>query len=137
MFKKVLVAIDGSECAERAFEKALEMTPSEVMLTIIHVLQLPPMIGSKKTTEIEPFFRREARLFLVEHSNRAAAKGVKADTILIKGNPAEAILNAATSVTTDLIIIGSRGRGGIKELMLGSVSSAVVQHAKVPVLVVK
>ena len=57
--------------------------------------------------------------------------------MLIKGNPAEAILNAATSVTTDLIIIGSRGRGGIKELMLGSVSSAVVQHAKVPVLVVK
>ena len=56
MFKKVLVALDGSECAERAFEKALEMTPSEGMLTIIHVLQLPPMIGSKKDDRARTLF---------------------------------------------------------------------------------
>ncbi|WP_415281103.1 universal stress protein [Candidatus Nitrososphaera sp. FF02] len=137
MFKKVLVAIDGSECAERAFEKALEMTAPDGTLSVIHVLHLPLSVSSKKPVDFETFFKRGARSFLVEHQKKAATRGLKADTILIKGNPAEAILNAATSTGADLIIIGSRGQGGIKGLMLGSVSSAVVQHAKIPVLVVR
>ncbi len=140
MFEKVLVAIDGSKCAEKAFEKALaEAKKSGGTLTIVHVLQLPPTVGfgKKLTAEVETFFRRDAKLFLAEHAEKADMEGVKVDTILASGYPAKAILHAAETTGADVIIVGSRGLGGMKGLMLGSVSSAVVQHAKVPVLVVR
>jgi nucleotide-binding universal stress UspA family protein len=140
MFRKILVAIDGSKCARKAFEKALEMAKAtDGALTIMHVLQLPPTAALGKTlaAEAEGFFRRDAKLFLAEHAEEAAMKGVKVDTILSKGNPARAILHAAESSDADVIVIGSRGLGGVKGLMLGSVSHAVVQHASVPVLVVR
>lgn len=140
MFRKVLIAIDGSKCARKAFEKALEMArASGGTLTIIHVMQVPHAagIGKTLTAEVESFFRKDAKLFLAEHAEEAEMKGVKADTILVKGHPAKAILYAAKSMGADVIIVGSRGLGGMKGLLLGSVSHAVVQHASAPVLVVR
>jgi nucleotide-binding universal stress UspA family protein len=140
MFKNILVAIDGSKCARKAFERAVRMAEaSGGSLTIIHVLQLPSTagFGKKLTAEIEGFFRKDAKLFLAEHAQEAGMKGVRADTVLARGNPAQAILHAAESAGADVIIIGSRGLGGMKGLLLGSVSHAVVQHASVPVLVVR
>lgn len=140
MFKKILVAMDGSNCARKAFEKALDMArASGGTLTIMHVLQLPPtaLFEKELTAKVEAFFRRDAKLFLAEHAEEAAMKGISVDTILAKGNPAQAILRAAESAGFDVIIIGSRGLGGVKGLLLGSVSHAVVQHASVPVLVVR
>lgn len=140
MFQKILVAMDGSKCARKAFEKALEMAKtSDGTLTIVHVLQLPPTMGhgKKLAADVETFFRRDAKLFLAEHAEEAVMKGVKVDMVLSKGNPAQGILHAAESADADVIVIGSRGLGGVKGLMLGSVSHAVVQHASVPVLVVR
>lgn len=56
---------------------------------------------------------------------------------LIQGAAAEVLLDFAKENDSDIIIIGSRGLGGIREFVLGSVSHNVVQHAQVPVLVVK
>ena len=57
--------------------------------------------------------------------------------MLAKGHPAKIILYTAKAEKVDLVVVGSRGLGGMKGVLLGSVSSAVVQNAKVPVLVSK
>ena len=140
MYRKVLVAIDGSKCAERAFERALEIVKAgNGTLTIVHVLELPPTVGFGKrlSAEVETFISKDAKLYLAEHVEKAAIKGVKANTILVKGHPGKAILDAAKSNEVDIIVMGRRGLGGMKGLMLGSVSHTVVQHSKVPVLVVR
>ena len=56
---------------------------------------------------------------------------------MLKGNPAEEIVNFAEDQNVYMIIVGSLGKSGIKRFMLGSVSEKVVRHAKVPVLVVR
>lgn len=65
------------------------------------------------------------------------AEGLNATVELLQGSPAEIILNYAKEQGADVIVIGSRGLGGIREFVLGSVSHNVVQSARIPVLVVK
>jgi nucleotide-binding universal stress UspA family protein len=72
-----------------------------------------------------------------EVKKRLAEQGVDAKVELIQGSPAEVILDYANENGFDVIVIGSRGLGGIREFVLGSVSHNVVQHARIPVLVVK
>ncbi|HEY3207163.1 MAG TPA: universal stress protein [Gaiellaceae bacterium] len=65
------------------------------------------------------------------------AAGVDVETEILEGNPADSIAKLARSRAVDLIIVGSRGRGGIAGGLLGSVSEGVVHRADRPVLVVK
>jgi nucleotide-binding universal stress UspA family protein len=69
------------------------------------------------------------------------AKGMgleeKATSMLLIGNPGDAILREAAKGGFDLIVIGDRGNSGLKEFVLGSVSRQVVNQSKIPVLVVK
>lgn len=140
MYSKVLVATDGSECAKKALDSAVNLAKiANGSLTIMHVLQLPHTAGFGKTltAEILLHYRRDAKEFLEEQQHEAEAQGVKADTLLVKGSPAKAILYAAKAMRVDLIVIGSRGLGGVKGLLLGSVSNAVIHSSKIPVLVTK
>ncbi len=59
------------------------------------------------------------------------------ERIIKKGHPSKVILDLSESIGVDLVIVGSRGLGGVKEFMLGSVSHSVARHASVPVLIVK
>lgn len=72
-----------------------------------------------------------------EVKSRLEAEGLNATVELLQGSPAEVILAYAKEHTVDVIVIGSRGLGGIREFVLGSVSHNVVQSARIPVLVVK
>jgi nucleotide-binding universal stress UspA family protein len=140
LYSKVLVATDGSECAKRAVESAIKLVKaSNGSLTITHVLQVPSTVGFGKTLteDILMLYRSDAKAFLAEQQHEAELHGVKAETLLLKGNPAKAILDAAKAMNADLIVVGSRGLGGVKGLLLGSVSNAIVHGSEVPVLVTK
>ena len=67
----------------------------------------------------------------------ARRRGVEATFLVWEGAPGEAILNAARAEDVDLIVVGTRGRGPVGRLLLGSVSDHVVRHADCPVLVVR
>ena len=67
---------------------------------------------------------------------KAKFAGLEAESVILKGNPAEKILDFADEHDIDLIVVGSLGKSGIERFALGSVSEKVVRHAKVPVLVV-
>ena len=68
---------------------------------------------------------------------KAKFAGLEAESVILKGSPAEKILDFADEHDIDLIVVGSLGKSGIERFALGSVSEKVVRHAKVPVLVVR
>jgi nucleotide-binding universal stress UspA family protein len=138
---RILVAVDGSACADNAFEAAAELAKrfgSKLYATcVVHV---PPMPGVDKETlrVIERQLQTEARLMLSKYQTLAKSKhGIEIETLLLQGYPSRLIVDAAKSEKVDLIVIGSRGLSGIKGLLLGSVSHDVVRTAKQPVLVVR
>lgn len=140
MVSKILVAVDGSECARRAFDSALKLGKDlGAKVIVLTVVQPPSMITMQKDLQgtIEMLLEKEAKIMLANYGVIAEKRGVDIETILAIGYPSRVILNTAKSKEADLIVIGSRGLGGLKELFLGSVSHAVVQNADIPVLVVK
>ena len=141
MYSNVLVATDGSEHATRALKEAINLVKaSDGNITLLHVLQLPfttTAIGKKLTADLLLAYRTNSRALLEKQEHEAELQGIKVKTRLERGNPAHMILGTARAIDADLIVIGSRGLGGIKSLLLGSVSNAVVHGSKVSVLVTK
>jgi nucleotide-binding universal stress UspA family protein len=80
---------------------------------------------------------REAKKFLADARKRAAQKGILFKSKIIWGSPVCEIQEMTKAKKFDLIVIGARGMGSIKELFLGSVSNAIVHKSKIPVMVVK
>lgn len=140
MFSKILVGVDGSDCARRAFASATDMAKvTGAKLLVLCVVQPPMAMGQRKETAAKfvGILEREAKLILADYAQEADRKGVKAETMLARGHPARIILYTASAEKADLVVVGSRGLGGVKGLLLGSVSSAVVHNSKTPVLVAK
>ena len=151
MLKTILVPIDGSDSANRALNVALDMAlkfNSKVVImnvikeTIFPKIRARDVLYSAPTKGYVEYSNkiREVRKILLQESLEDAQAYVKhkleIDTILLEGNPAEMILAEADAIKANLIVIGSRGLGGVRGLLLGSVSQAVVKGAKVPVTVV-
>lgn len=154
---KILVPIDGSPEATKALDFAISLAKAyEATLAIIHVIQLPaawplytawriPTPASYDTVRDEQQTYRKAieiietngKSILAVAEEKAKAAGLKTEKILETGHAADRIVTAASEREYDLIVIGNRGNSGIKEALLGSVSSHVSQHAKCSVLIVR
>ncbi|MDQ0091481.1 nucleotide-binding universal stress UspA family protein [Paenibacillus anaericanus] len=143
LFTNILAAYDGSKAGTKALDKAIELvklTPG-AKLTVVHVYDFPRFYiadgFAPVPTSINQDFYELAERTAEDARIRLEEVGVSADVELAQGAPAEVILDYAKKHDNDLIIIGSRGLGGIREFVLGSVSHNVVQHARIPVLVIK
>jgi nucleotide-binding universal stress UspA family protein len=140
MFKKIVVAVDGSENAERALEMAADMALAYGgSLTVVNAYEpVPDWLGNApmQARIAEQISRSE---HLLEHAaRRLADRGVaEIELNALEGPPATAIVNAAASRSADLIIVGSRGLTPMRGLLLGSVSERVLGLASCPVLVVR
>ena len=141
MFKNILVPIDGSDNSYRALDAALLL--SEKLgsnITVIHVMEEVPIthIGSEKIlNELLEAYKKENQDILLKSTEIANQKGLTIKTFLLQGNPASAILDYNKKEKFDLIIMGSRGLGKFKELILGSVSSKIVHHSTCAVLLIR
>jgi nucleotide-binding universal stress UspA family protein len=144
--KRIIVPLDGSDFSFRAAQYAINLarlTGGEI-LCIHAIADLPyieymaPASGLTVPRYIQEVKKRTDEWFS-EVKSRAAKEGVKitAETIFSPPSVAESIINYASEHKGDLIVIGTRGRSGLKRLVLGSVASAVVAHASCPVLVVR
>lgn len=143
LFKKIVTAYDGSKAATKALNKAIEMvklTP-DASLEVIHVFDFPRFYVADGYAPIPASMNQDfyelAEKTVEEAKARLQEAGISAKVEMVQGAAAESILDYAKNNGNDLIIIGSRGLGGIREFVLGSVSHNVVQHAQIPVLVVK
>ena len=143
---KMLVCTDGSEQSQKALEKAVLIAKGCLVeeILIIHVddgkHDYPSFTrgsnGFVATKEIEQFLKKKEekeaeRNKLLADAHKAFVKeGLKVETLLAKGHPANTIVSVAGEKGYDLIVIGSRGLGGLRKVFLGSVSNAVTQEAK-------
>jgi nucleotide-binding universal stress UspA family protein len=147
--KKILVSTDGSENAKRAVNAATDLAKRfGADLLIVHVLDMSvtriysPISPFPSDTEYNRFFEKskaDGQKIVDEALNLAKQNSVNAtgkilDTI---ASVPEAILDAAEKEKVDMVVVGTRGLGGFKKLLLGSVSSAIVAHAHCAVLVVR
>lgn len=142
---KILLALDGSRESEAATRAAVEIsraTGSE--LYILHALpteeRLPydhPLMGERWEAALENA-KRKAREFVDQKAESIASEGVQVrDAHVAFGEPDLEIVTFGEELGAALIITGSRGLGGIRRALIGSVSDSVVRHARGPVLIVR
>jgi nucleotide-binding universal stress UspA family protein len=151
---KILLATDGSSEAELATRTAVDLgqqTNSE--LHLIHVLDIvPTALLYPEATDPEgvelpdPILvedmerqaeQRGRQLLDAEVERVQSAGGTVAQAHLMMGDTAREIVHLAEDIEAGLVVMGSRGRGGIRRALMGSVSDSVVRHAHCPVLVVR
>jgi len=141
MYSKLLVAFDGSNLASKALSHAVALAGRyDAKLVVIHVYEVPILnSGDMLIAAPEEWSRQYAdhSVKVLDSAKNQVPSERGAEFKLLQGNPAQTILETAADCGADLIVMGSRGLGGIREFVLGSVSHNVVQHSKVPVLVVK
>ena len=133
---RIVVGIDDSQGSNAALEWAIdEADLHRAELTVVHAWSYPYGLDSPAAT-VRDVMRVDAACALDRAVERANSRGgARVDSRLIEGNAAESILEAAEGA--DLIVVGSRGRGGLRSLLLGSVSSAVIHHTHCPTVVVR
>lgn len=140
-YSKILVAHDGSELAEKALKTAIKLAgvDKKIELHILHVLKpLPLLVFLEAGEESVKGLRRErAELMMNEIKESLESMGNPVIIEISEGHPEKKIIKYAEHHACDMIIMGSRGLGGIKEFFLGSVSHYVVQHAHVPTFIIK
>lgn len=137
-FKNILVALDGSKNASRALDQAIYLArQSQGIITGVFVIPLFVVNVAKPVSKMGKMFVDSGRKILDEAKNRCAKNGVLFYEKILCGNEGFKIVSFAKNRKADLIVIGSRGRGNIKEVFLGSVSHYVVHKSPIPVLIVK
>ncbi|HVO78021.1 MAG TPA: universal stress protein, partial [Methanomassiliicoccales archaeon] len=132
VLKRILVGVDGSENALRAVQMAAEIAKNEgAKVTLLNVIapSESALFTGRMTRPLEDRTLGDERLHRAVEVVRE--KGVEFDTAVEFGNPAEVLLRYG-SKDYDLIAIGRRGLSGVAEFLLGSVSSNVVHHSKIP-----
>jgi nucleotide-binding universal stress UspA family protein len=141
MFTKILVPADGSDNSYRALETALIL--SEKLgsnISVVNVMEQVPIThieSEKLLSELLEAYKKENQEILSKCSDIARQKGITIKTILLQGNPAPVILDYSKKENFDLVIMGSRGMGKFKELILGSVSSKIVHHSPCAIMIIR
>lgn len=138
MFTNILVPVDGSDHAESALSEALDLAKAmRGSVTLMAVVPDPSLwlFGTPyapiNLEELQVEAENEYRRLLDASANRAP----QARKVLGHGAPGRAIVGEVSEGNHDLVVMGSRGRGEVSSLLLGSVSQYVLHHSPVPVLV--
>jgi nucleotide-binding universal stress UspA family protein len=122
---------------EHAMERARETGGAIIMLHVLQPLLAPGRYEATKLRSLKLEVRRDVKRRLEKLAKERATAEVPIKPWLVEGVAGEKILQAADKTSTDLIIMGSVGRKGIRRLLLGSVAEAVIRNADVPVTVVR
>jgi nucleotide-binding universal stress UspA family protein len=137
MFRKILVAIDGSPQSNAALAMAVNLAQHyHASLCLLHAF--PHVSDLLGTPQYEHLLEARSTIGqqVLDSTRMQVADDVAVETQLIEGPPAPAILRVAVEDGCDMIVMGSRGHGQLTGMLLGSVSSAVAQRASCPVLIV-
>jgi nucleotide-binding universal stress UspA family protein len=154
MLDKILVALDYPQAHKLVFDSAVYLaktTGADLML--IHVLggdepSFPVMLSYADHPVLDTYdyelyqkrfedYRQNGIKFLQARAKEARIAGVNTDFMQLTGNPGREICKLASTWSADLILIGSRGLKGLKEMFIGSVSNYVTHHASCSVLIIR
>jgi nucleotide-binding universal stress UspA family protein len=146
MYKRIIVAVDGSETGDRALKEAVKFAGgSEAKLRIVHVVDDVSMSRDSKIihTDRDLEEAHEAALGMLEKAVAAARESdVDAESKMLKRDKmntqvADLIAAEAEQWPADLIVVGTHGRQGMRRLLLGSVAESIARVASKPVLLVR
>ncbi|MGI5991668.1 MAG: universal stress protein [Methanosarcina sp.] len=142
LFKKILIATDGSENARRAASYGVNIakaTGAEVhalyIISTQHAVTTRTVMGWSEA--FEEYLANKGGVAIADVEKLGKEAGVKVEPVFLKGIPADKILNYAEENNIDLIVMGTHGLTGIKRFLIGSVAESVVRHSKAPVMVIR
>jgi nucleotide-binding universal stress UspA family protein len=145
MYKRILVAIDGSDTSKRALREALQLAKDgKSALRVLHVLDLVTFSTDTPSgfAAYEEALRVGGEQMLSDASDIAEKAGIACETKLLEMEEhgrrvSEEIAEDAASWRAELIVIGTHGRRGMNRLLLGSVAESLVRIAPAPVLLIR
>jgi nucleotide-binding universal stress UspA family protein len=145
IFRKVMVATDGSEQAKKAVDRALEIANvGEKKLYVVHVIPLgeyyasmPPSVDAEWIQIMDEHLRTEGKEAIAYVENAGKDANIEVEPVVLEGNPAHEIIDFAEKNDIDLIVMGTHGKTGLDRFLIGSVAENVIRHSKKTVLVVK
>lgn len=137
--KRILIATDGSQGAGTALEQGFELAQDVgASVTVVYVRHSPTSIlGAPYYQDMISEEARHARGVIADAKLYATRYDVEVAYEAVEGDPVDTILELARARDVDLIVVGSRGLGAVRGLVLGSVSNAILHQADRPVLVAK
>ncbi len=136
-FKKVLIATDGSRYSELAKKRAIDFAGSYGgELVAVSAVDVPSELYAESPKTVEELVKK-ARSYVEAIKKEAGQAGIKTETIVREGEAYRVITDMARETGSNIIVMGSHGRTGLKRLLMGSVTEKVIGHTPCPVLVVK
>ena len=137
----ILVPVDFSKGSDRAVAQAEQLARAlSAPLELFHAYQRPVFALPDASVSVSPTYVADltdrAQRELYRHRDALAERGLVANTKLLEGNAAQAIVERAQALQASMIVIGTHGRSGFRRFLLGSTAERVVRMATVPVLTV-
>jgi nucleotide-binding universal stress UspA family protein len=147
MYKKILVATDGTKLSKKAVEAASKLAVDfDAVLTVVRIVPHyaktffdgSSILSIKEMAEIEKEWTVKAQVSLDQLLKTTIDKHISVNTVVARSsNVSDALLKVAKKSKADLIVMASHGRGGIKRVLLGSETLQVLTHSEIPVLVIR
>lgn len=146
---KILIAVDGSRYSEMAVNSMRALgIDKRAEVTLLNVISEHLFPGGRTLNELlgRPAVLRSqlrrveeeaASQLLTRLSQRIAGRGVKVETVIRRGGPADGIIKACRSIGVDMVLVGPKGTSDAREFSLGGVASKVIKHAPCSVLVAR
>jgi nucleotide-binding universal stress UspA family protein len=147
MYKRILVATDGSALSKKAVNSSMALAElSNAELIALNVIPRYPvntiegalLLSAQEVARVEKQWAEQGTRISEAVSDAAQAQGIKAKAVTVKSDiVSEAIIAVAKKYKCDLIVMASHGRKGLKRLLLGSETLQVLTHSHTPVLVLR
>ena len=152
MYSNIVVPLDGSENSERALSHVAELAKAtggrvHLVQVITQSEEMQLMSGAEGSFAASAQYQEmadqlvasrieQAEAYLAEVRGKLEADGTSVASAVMEGQAAEKIVDYAASENADLIVMGTRGQGGIQRFLLGSVTDRVLRSARIPVLAI-
>jgi nucleotide-binding universal stress UspA family protein len=138
MYTAIVVGTDGSETAAQAVAHAAEIAYAyNATLHVVSSLPITPLPAGTVAAPLIIDSRAEIESILAKAVAAVQRDGLTIRTHAMQLDPAQAIVDAATRLEADLVVVGNKGMKGAKRFLLGSVPNSVAHHAPCSVLIVK
>lgn len=143
----ILVPLDWSDCAHDLVARAVDLAGQlGARIHLLHVVEVPSGLaldarvqppGQKDATTVRAWMEADAAGRMPPYVAQANAAGIEVTTTVVIGPIVTSILDVATRVKADMVLMGTHGRTGLRRAVAGSVAEEVLRHADVPVLTVR